>query len=60
MDFFFRLYDYPPNNPLPADIKSHHIERKRFVKYSLAQQAFGFLILNWSSNCLCPNARALS
>ena len=44
MDFFFRLLDYPLKNPLPADIKSHPIERKRFMKYSLAQQGRIFVI----------------
>jgi len=43
--FFFRLYDSPPQkNPLPTDIKSHSIERKRFMKYSLAQQGRIFVI----------------
>jgi len=60
MEIWIFFLDYmitPPKNPLPADIKSHPIERKRFMKYSLAQQAFGFSILNWGSNCLCPKLK---
>ncbi len=43
--FFFLDYMITPlKNPLPAGIKSHPIERKRFMKYSLAQQGRIFVI----------------
>ena len=42
--FFLDYIITPPKNPLPANTKSHPIERKRFMKYSLAQQGRIFVI----------------